>query len=104
MAVLDSYTYICSIFEYTLYIDPILHPYEKVGGRQGYKYLKSQGAADQNTSAMAVLAYNCECQLSTVGIRIIGTPYTFNTINYRHLELCHHSACNPRVRKLYKKY
>ena len=27
MAVLDSYTYICSIFEYTLYIDPILHPY-----------------------------------------------------------------------------
>ena len=28
MAVLDSYTYICSIFEYTLYIDPILHPYE----------------------------------------------------------------------------
>ena len=28
MAVLDSYTYICSILEYTLYIDPILHPYE----------------------------------------------------------------------------
>ena len=29
MAVLDSYTYICSIFEYILYIDPILHPYGK---------------------------------------------------------------------------
>jgi hypothetical protein len=27
MTVLDNYTYICSIFEYNLYIDPILHPY-----------------------------------------------------------------------------
>ena len=48
---------------------------QKVGGRQGYKYLKSQGAAYQNTSAMAILAYNCECQLSTVGTYYRHTVY-----------------------------
>ena len=76
---------------------------QKVGCRQGYKYLKSRGAADKNMSAMAILAYNCKCHGSyQQSVHIIGTPYAFNTINYRHLELYHHSACNPRERKLYK--
>ena len=48
---------------------------QKVRCRQGYKYLKSHGAADKNTSAMEILAYNCECQLSTVGTHYRHTVY-----------------------------
>ena len=48
---------------------------QKVGCHQGYKYLKSRGAADKNTSAMAILAYNCKCQLSTVGAYYRHTEY-----------------------------